>query len=90
MAEVKKSDRRFAARMSCYMRGEIWINNSLEAIPCEVHDISQKGMRLTGANLAALPNIFTLRSPRRRFQEQVKIVRRLPYGGLGVIILAPE
>jgi hypothetical protein len=53
-----------------------------------VHDISQKGMRLTGANLAALPNIFSWPIPRRRFEEQVKIVRRLPYGGVGVIILA--
>jgi hypothetical protein len=88
MAELKNSDRRYDARMSCYLRGEIWINNSLEAIPCEVHDISQKGMRLTGGNFNALPNVFTLRIPRRRFHEQVKIVRRLPHGGVGVIILS--
>ena len=81
------AERRVDPRMLCYLRGEIQHNNSVETLHCEVHDISERGMRLAGADFSKVPQIFRLRIPRRRFNEDVKIVRR-GRDGVGVIILS--
>jgi hypothetical protein len=70
------AERRIDNRMPCYLRGEIVLNNGLEVVPCEVHDISGKGMRLSGADFSKLPDSFILKVARRQISERVKIVRK--------------
>lgn len=80
------AERRIDPRMPCYLRGEIILKNGLEVVPCEVHDISEKGMRLTGADFAKLPDSFILAVARRQIRERVKIVRQTDTG-VGVLIV---
>ncbi len=80
------AERRIDARMPCYLRGEIVLNNGIEIVPCEVHDISEKGMRLTGPDFSKLPDSFILAVARRQIRERVKVVRRTN-SGVGVLIV---
>ncbi|PPD14649.1 MAG: hypothetical protein CTY25_09940 [Methylobacterium sp.] len=50
--------------------------NGIEVVPCEVHDISDKGMRLAGADFSKVPDTFVLHVARRKLSERVKVVRR--------------
>jgi hypothetical protein len=70
------AERRIDPRMPCYLRGEIILNNGREVVACEVHDISGKGMRLSGADFSRLPDSFILKVARRQMSERVKIVRK--------------
>ncbi|MGL5447049.1 MAG: PilZ domain-containing protein [Rhabdaerophilum sp.] len=80
------AERRIDPRMPCFLKGEIILNNGLERIPCEAHDISEKGLRLAGADFSRLPDSFLLSIPRRKFEERVKVVRKLD-DGVGVLIV---
>lgn len=80
------AERRIDPRMPCYLRGEIILNNGLEVVPCEVHDISEKGMRLSGADFTKLPDSFVLKVARRQISERVKIVRKSD-SDVGVLIV---
>lgn len=80
------AERRIDPRMPCYLRGEIVLNNGIEVVPCEVHDISDKGMRLAGPDFNKLPDTFMLHVARRKLSERVKVVRRME-NGVGVLII---
>lgn len=80
------AERRTDARMACYLRGEIVLNDGQVVLPCEVHDISERGMRLAGVDPIRLPDIFMLHVARRKMSERVRVVRRGP-GDVGVIII---
>ncbi len=80
------AERRVDPRMPCYLRGEIVLNNGIEVVPCEVHDISDKGMRLSGADFSHMPDTFMLHVTRRKLSERVKVVRRTE-DGVGVVII---
>lgn len=80
------AERRIDPRMPCYLRGEIILNNGLEVVACEVHDISGKGMRLSGADFSRLPDSFILKVARRQMSERVKIVRKSD-SDVGVLIV---
>lgn len=80
------AERRIDPRMPCYLRGEIILNNGVEVVPCEVHDISEKGMRLTGPDFGLLPESFILAVARRQIRERVKVVRKTD-DGVGVLIV---
>ncbi len=80
------AERRINPRMPCFLKGEIVLYNGKVRVPCEAHDISSKGMRLAGADFSNLPDSFLLSIPRRKFEERVKIVRRLD-DGVGVLIV---
>lgn len=81
-----KPERRIDPRNTCYLRGEIILNNGTEIVPCEVHDISSTGMRLSGADFSNLPEDFILAVARRQIRERVKIVRRME-NDVGVVIV---
>lgn len=80
------AERRIDPRMPCYLRGEIILNNGIEVVPCEVHDISDKGMRLAGPDFSRLPETFILTVARRQIRERVKVVRKTD-DGVGVLIV---
>jgi hypothetical protein len=76
-------ERRIKPRFPCFLKGEIILENGTRIVPCEAHDISDKGLRLEGADFAQLPDSFILAIPRRQFRERVQVVRRLE-NGVGV------
>lgn len=78
-------ERRQKNRIECYIRGEIVLENGNRRLPCEAHDISDRGMRITSADLAGLPDSFILDLPRRDFLGRVDVVRRGEQD-LGVVI----
>jgi hypothetical protein len=79
------AERRIDPRMPCYLRGEIVLNNGIEVVPCEVHDISDKGMRLAGTDFSRIPDTFVLHVTRRKLSERVRVVRRSA-DSVGVVI----
>jgi hypothetical protein len=80
------AERRIDDRIACFLRGKIIQDNGVQIADCEVHDISGKGMRLSGADFSRLPNSFILVVERRRIRERVKITRRMG-SGVGVMIV---
>jgi hypothetical protein len=73
-------ERRIKPRLPCFLKGEIILDNGARTVPCEAHDISDKGLRLEGADFSQLPDTFILAIPRRQFRERVQIVRQLEKG----------
>jgi hypothetical protein len=69
-------NKRYTERHSCFLRGEIVLENGHRRLECEVHDISDKGMRLVAGELAGVPESFILNVPRRGIATRVHVVRR--------------
>ncbi|MCA0399723.1 MAG: hypothetical protein LCH38_02780 [Proteobacteria bacterium] len=80
------AERRTEARNPCFLQGSIIIDAQKPPVPCEVHDISNRGMRLVVANTAMIPNQFIVSVPRRHMRELVS-VRRRGRMDLGVLIV---
>lgn len=79
------SDRRLENRLPCFLRAEIHVNNARTEISAEAHDISDHGLLLRMRDTSLIPDEFTVRIPRRRFEEEVVVRRRTP-DQLGVIL----
>ncbi len=69
-------ERRIDTRLPCFLRAEILLENGTRRLPCEAHDISERGLRLAGADFSQLPDSFILAIPRRKIEDRVKVVRR--------------
>lgn len=69
-------DKRAHPRNPSFLRAEIIVSSNLPPVPAEVHDISDKGMRLVVEKPEDLPNEFLVSIPRRRLREFVEVVRR--------------
>lgn len=80
------AERRTENRNPCFLQGSIIVDAHKPPVPCEVHDISQRGMRLVVANTAMIPNQFIVSVPRRHIREMVS-VRRRGKMDLGVLII---
>lgn len=81
-------ERRTKDRINCYLRGEILLENGHRRLPCEAHDISDRGMRITSPDVSALPDSFIVDLPRRDFHGRVYVVRR-GETDLGVVLKQP-
>ncbi|HRE21644.1 MAG TPA: hypothetical protein PKW21_11510 [Rhabdaerophilum sp.] len=76
-------NKRTEPRNPSFLRAEIILGTNLPPVPAEVHDISDRGMRLVVEKPEALPAEFMVSIPRRRLREFVEVVRR-EEGSLGV------
>lgn len=81
-------ENRKQVRNECFLRGDIIVDQNTPPIACEVHDISDKGMRLVVLNAFRMPEKFIVSVPRRHVRELVRVVRRSS-NELGVIIQSP-
>ena len=81
-------ERRIDPRVSCFLRAAIVLENGERRIECEAHDISERGLRLAGADFRELPDSFILEVPRRSIEGRVDIVRRGP-DFIGVVFKEP-
>jgi hypothetical protein len=81
-------EQRKQIRNGCFLRGDIIVNENVAPIPCEIHDISDRGMRLVVLNALRMPGRFIVSIPRRHVREIVRVVRRTS-NELGVIIETP-
>lgn len=71
-------DKRSESRNPSFLRAEIILGSNVPPVPAEVHDISDRGMKLIVEKPEALPNEFVVSIPRRHLREFVEIVRRDP------------
>lgn len=69
-------NKRTEPRNPSFLRAEIILGSNVPPVPAEVHDISDRGMRLVVEKPEALPGEFMVSIPRRRLREFVEIVRR--------------
>lgn len=76
-------DKRSEPRNPSFLRAEIILGTNVPVVPAEVHDISDRGMKLIVEKPDALPNEFLVSIPRRHLREYVEVVRRDP-GFVGV------
>lgn len=74
-------------RNQCFLRGDIIVDANTPPMPCEVHDISSRGMRLVVLDASRVPNNFIVSVPRRSLRETVRVTRRAKQE-LGVVIQA--
>jgi PilZ domain len=79
------SERRLENRQPCFLRAEIHVNNARMDVPAEAHDISEHGLLLKLRDTSHVPDEFTVRIPRRHYEEEVVVRRRTP-DQLGVIL----
>ena len=63
-------------RQDCFLRAEILLNGGANKLACEAQDISDGGLKLTGANFNEVPDSFLLAIPRRSITERVSVKRR--------------
>lgn len=76
-------NKRTESRNPSFLRAEIILGTNLPPVPAEVHDISDRGMRLVVEKPESLPAEFMVSIPRRRLREFVEVVRR-DEGSVGV------
>lgn len=72
------NDKRRDTRLDCFLKAEILLAGGEERVPCEAHDISTRGLKLSGPDLGNIPDSFMLTIPRRGITERVNVIRRSP------------